>query len=380
MSDKSSEQDLVEQEQIEADEETSASDKSASSNKPKTQRPSKWPAAIAIIALLATAGGLYTGYQHWLQIKSSLSSINDVLAKANTEQSALKQQLQTESDKIVEQSTRISSQDSKLSEATDALENTKQTMQTQLETTHQALDDMSQRMGRSSKDWKAAEAEYLIRIANHRLQLEQDFRTAISALEAADSQLKEAADPKYTGVRDTLAQEILSLKAVTPIDRVGIAAKLAAVSKAIKQLKPNLLVVEEATKNHQAGDDSGEKSWKTLGEDLMKGLKSALVIRRHDKPVNAMLTPQQYQLVLESMRLQVEAARYAAIKGDTALYQQSLSNSIQWLKDYFDSEEAAGVSNSLTALKAESLTLDTPDISQSLAQLRSIIAQRENKQ
>jgi uroporphyrin-3 C-methyltransferase len=42
-------------------------------------------------------------------------------------------------------------------------------------------------VGRSQQGWSLAEVEYLLRIANQRLQLQRDLKTAQLALQAADT-------------------------------------------------------------------------------------------------------------------------------------------------------------------------------------------------
>lgn len=48
---------------------------------------------------------------------------------------------------------------------------------------------------RDRSDWVAAEVEYLLRIANDRLRLQQDVGTALTALTAADERLRELGIP-----------------------------------------------------------------------------------------------------------------------------------------------------------------------------------------
>ena len=61
---------------------------------------------------------------------------------------------------------------------------------------------------RTRTDWLLAEAEYLLRIANQRLLIEQDIRGALAALNAADQVLRETDDVGAYPVREQLAREI----------------------------------------------------------------------------------------------------------------------------------------------------------------------------
>ena len=87
------------------------------------------------------------------------------------------------------------------------------------ETRMQQLSDEQQSLGhrvsvlsallaRSEQGWGLSEVEYLLRIANQRLLLQTDVKTAKLALLSADARLRELADPHYFDVREQIAAEL----------------------------------------------------------------------------------------------------------------------------------------------------------------------------
>ncbi len=87
-------------------------------------------------------------------------------------------------------------------------------------------------LGRSEQGWGLSEVEYLLRIANQRLLLQRDVKTAKLALISADARLRELADPHYFGVREQIAAELEALEAVPTVDTDGIYASLQASQQA----------------------------------------------------------------------------------------------------------------------------------------------------
>ena len=83
-------------------------------------------------------------------------------------------------------------------------------------------------LGRSEQGWGLSEVEYLLRIANHRLLLQRDVKTAKVALRSADARLRELADPHYLSVREQIAAELEALEAVPSVDAEGIYAGIQA--------------------------------------------------------------------------------------------------------------------------------------------------------
>ena len=85
---------------------------------------------------------------------------------------------------------------------------------------------LAELMGRSEQGWSLAEVEYLLRIANQRLQLQRDVNTAEQALVAADQRLHGLADPHFLSVREQLARDLEAVQAVPAVDIEGISLSL----------------------------------------------------------------------------------------------------------------------------------------------------------
>lgn len=335
--------------------------------------PSRIALILAVLAIFGVTAGLGFGYQHVKTLEASLLKMNQTISDTGQQQTALQSELNktrqafdAQKEKLDIQKQALSDQDKRLVEEQNKLRQQRSEMQ-------ETLEKVYRRVGRNSTAWMAAEAEYLILVANHRLQLEGDVATAIKALEAADSRLRDIGDPGWSGVRERLAAEIASLKGVGALDRTGLAAKLAGMAMQIKGLKMvGIRPAPAPAESDLKVTESGERTFKTMINDGWEGFKSVMVIRHHDKPVNAMLPPEQQYFVYQNLELQLESARLALLRGDQALYTASLQTVDQWLKEFFNIESNAtkALLGQISELQAIVLNPDLPDISKSLIALR----------
>ena len=219
--------------------------------------------------------------------------------------------------------------------------------------------------------WQVAEAEYLLRVANHRLLLEADAAGAERMLAAADEALAAAAPFAYHEVRALLATERAALQAAAGTDVQGIFLRLDALKGQLGQLPLRLPeYIAERPKPQPAATMLG-----ALGERF-----SGLVrFRRSDENARPLLPPAQTENLLLNLRLALNHAQLAALRRDQAIFETNLANAAEWLADHVDTRHQASraIAAELAALQAEDLAAELPDISGSLARLRAIRAPPE---
>src|SRR6185369_662822 len=111
-----------------------------------------------------------------------------------------------------------------------------------------ALDKVQSDLSRHRSEWVLAESEQLLVIANNRLQLARDVRSALAALRAADAQLNQISNPTLLPVRREIAREIASLEAIDKIDVGGISLKLGSLAESVARLP----IAPEVSRRQQA--------------------------------------------------------------------------------------------------------------------------------
>ena len=326
-----------------------------SANKPGKVSPPAKSSNVGLITLIffiliGAGGGLYLLWEEQQQnvIKQQLSAQN-----IDQQLTSLKQQQIEFNEKNEEQITEIHSfQESLRSNLTNLIRN-KQHLR---------------------NDWLMAEAEYLVQLANHRLLLEKDVATAAVALKSADARLAEVADPALLNVRKILANDLQTLNNIPTVDLAGLSVTLSALSNNI----PNLPLRTPDPKTHkitQAEKTSASTEVKSVSElpaAIWKDIKSLIVIRNHEKPLQPLLAPNQHFFLVQNLALLLEQSRLALLNGHNEIYQERLLTTEKWINLYFDTEH--NVTRNMLASIAELQKFDIdptlPDISSTFSAIK----------
>jgi uroporphyrin-3 C-methyltransferase len=349
------------------------------SDAPRRRGGQRLPLILAFLALLIVTLGLLFGYRYWSQMEQSLAQLDAALQRANQEQASLAQRLQQTQQEAQQQQQAIAEQEKALSEQHQRLLAAKDESKRAGEQLYRSLGEIQTRLGGKQTQWRVAEAEYLLRVANHRLSLMGDPATALQALKAADERLSATGDLGWAPVRDLVAREITQLTALPKVDVAGISAELDALSGQVDQLPLQNegvpLVAERLGSDDEpvlaATDD--EFNFQQVLDDLWLGLKSMLEIRHHDKPVSAMLPPEQRYFLLQNLRLKLETAKAAMMGRKQSLYQDNLQAAAAWAGTYFEAADpaVAGFLQQLEGLAKRDVAPLLPDITGSLRELQA---------
>lgn len=232
---------------------------------------------------------------------------------------------------------------------------------------------LAQLPGADTDDWLIAEAEYLLRLANQRLNLEKDWQGALAILIAADSILLETKNPQLDSIRLILANEIVTLRAVPAVDITGAVSRIQAVQEQITLLEwvPRSLPKDVA--KIETSDDKVELSpWEKFLDKAWKGLNSIVRIRDNGKALPAPLTPDQYYYLQQNMQLMLEQAQVALVRQQAELYLHSINRTEAWLSEFVRGEtaQAQALQQTLNELAQWEVAPTFPDISGSLLELR----------
>ncbi len=220
----------------------------------------------------------------------------------------------------------------------------------------------------SQREWKLAEAEYLLRIANHRVLMEQDSTGALQLLLATDQIIEELDDFALHAIRARLADEILALRQVPRDDLQGVYLRLEALKSRLDTVafyQPRFEpTVEEAAPEAP------------LLTQLGTALAGFVRIRTlgNDETFKPLLAPQEEQYLELNLRLALEQAQLAALKRDQTVYEHAIASARGWMARYLDGEADANgpLLAELDALIQLELARPLPDISGSLTELLAV--------
>jgi uroporphyrin-3 C-methyltransferase len=224
-------------------------------------------------------------------------------------------------------------------------------------------------------DWLLAEAAYLVRLANQRLQVERSVDNPLAILESVDGIFVQINDPELLAVRNALAVDIAALRMVEKVDPEGIYLELQAISAALETLSilephadpdPDPDPDPEAVQLAQAGQDS-EQPPSSLAETLQRfsdNFGNLIVLQRRQQPIEPLLNGAEQTMVRQNLYLLLEQAQSALLREEQRIYSISLTKVEALLRRYFqlNSESEASIAR-LQILAERSVNQTLPDIS-----------------
>jgi uncharacterized protein HemX len=218
--------------------------------------------------------------------------------------------------------------------------------------------------------WLLAEAEYYMQIANAQLQLAGNPHLAALALGMADERIVQLADPGLTEVRRAISDELTALEVMDKPDIEGVTLTLSSLARVVASLPLRQIAEAKADENAEIDPDlSGvDRAWASV-----KGAVSGLVkVTGPDQTAIPLLTPDAIYFLRTNLTLQLQVARLALLRGEQAVFQQSLDDAAAWLEQYFDADSAqvGSALETIDEIRGGMMAVTTPDISQSLRLLR----------
>lgn len=223
--------------------------------------------------------------------------------------------------------------------------------------------------------FQLAAVEQLLLLANDRVQLARDARSAAIALQAADERLAALADPRLFKLREAIALERSALLAVPEPDFTAAALTLGSLLARAARLPLAARVPDrfDAPADLDPPADAPALWWQRVLASVRRALQGTFAVRRSTGPTPRLLPPEQEALVHQVLELKLEGARVALLRGDTAAFRDLTGAAADWLKEQFRREDASVLAAlaELERLQQLELSPPLPDISQSLALLRA---------
>ncbi len=234
---------------------------------------------------------------------------------------------------------------------------------------------VKRQLGKTRSDWLIADAEYLLSIANQRLHLVGDVNTARMAFEAADQRLRESGDTSVYKVREQITKEIAVLRGIKVPDAVGMHSSIQLLKDKVPKLAVRLpyagkpLTESKQIHNH---DEEQENDHGILNSVLHQ-LEGYVTVKHMDQQVTHILTEEEVGFIRQQLGVKFEIIKIALVQQNDAIYQASIKDAKQWVKDNFTiNPQSIGVLEELGRLSTTHLRTNFPDVSKSLKMIKDI--------
>ncbi len=239
-----------------------------------------------------------------------------------------------------------------------------------------ALEALYQELSRGRDEWALAEVDQILSIAAQQLQLAGNVNAALAALQTADARLARADRPQFLPVRKALARDIERLKAAPSVDLLGLALKIDQVIASVDSLQ---FPADQAAAAPRPAASQAQGFWTRLGGGVWTEMKQLVQVRNVERQDLPLVSPSQAYFIRENLRLRLLNARIDLVERNQSLFRSDVQAALDWLGRYFDprSRPVASASAELRQLSASGISIETPDISGSLAAVRSFKASLE---
>jgi uroporphyrin-3 C-methyltransferase len=248
--------------------------------------------------------------------------------------------------------------------------------------------------GKVLPQWQLAEAEYLLRLANQRLAMEQASASAIALLKAADIIVRDSEQVGTYGIRRAIAADLAALSAVPSVDVEGVYARLAALSGMAAKLTfipPSSMPTAADAAPKMNSKTSPEAmptevvSWwlslwqgtKHVGAKVWGELKQLVKVQtRSQEQGQQLLTPAAELLVRMRIEMGLSQTQVALLRRQQIIYDQSLVGVKQLLTQYYRPSDgvAQAMHAQIDSLDEVKVLASMPNISGSLVALQGFIA------
>ena len=342
-----------------------------------TQRSQKSLGIVASLALILSViavSGLGLNYlrDKYMQGASldqaaELLSLAATVARAEKTISSVEQSLLTLTALDVERNTAIGQIEQQLSGRLRQLES----LPNRLSAVESSISSFQGISTGARDDWLIAEAEYYMQLANAQLQLANNPELAILALNHADDRLIQLSDARLTQTRGALSDELRALETMEKPDISGIVLTLTSLAGVIESLPlaDTLIMSEQPQPNGPGSELTGiNRAWTSV----TNALKGIIKIRDTTGVVLPLIAPREEYFLRANVSLQLQAARLALLRGEEAVFSQSLDDTDVWLAEYYDKDNTGVISarKTIADIQGNVITVPIPDISRSIFLLR----------
>ena len=249
----------------------------------------------------------------------------------------------------------------------------------------EVLESLYQNLARSREESALAEIEQGVTLAAQQLQLAGNVQGAVLALQSADARLAGSSRPQFIMLRKVLSRDLDKLRALPQLDIPGMSLRLENVIAAVDSLP---LAVNgrprEEYKPAPAADQPSPTAlsvdyWRLLAGDFWREVRGLVRIQRFDRDEPALLAPGQGFFLRENIKLRLLSARLALLSRDQWTYRNELRQVHVWVERYFDSREPVVQSSlqSLKQLSATEISIELPNLNESLSAIKSFRAEKE---
>ena len=236
-----------------------------------------------------------------------------------------------------------------------------------------------------------SEVEYLLRMADHKLELQQNVGGAIEALRIALQRLETVGENAFLAVERMIRENIATLRAVDVPNTAALAEQISAMAQRVDELPLRVEMQMAALKEKVALEPAGlqdtaadgEAPWwepiARLSSTAWGELKDIVVVRHERMSGPPLMAVEEEYFLRQNLRLKLETMRLSLLSGEAASFHEANETARAWTETYFNTEndKVSDLLSKLEQLKTVQLNPYIPDISATIRAFRDVMERRE---
>lgn len=313
-------------------------------------KSSKGPWILGTLAFLASLGALGGVYYLWNQSQLEITRQNGEASALQAAISGQKSNLESLQGSLSGMESRIQQTLRSTNEAKAQLESESGALLGRMSAIEGQIAEVT---GSQRIDWMLKEVEHFIMVAERRLSLLGDVNGAIALLGEADNLVREMLEPSARPLRKALKQNLMQLEqaAKVNVDTEGLFLSIVALHEQVDELpvegvsfEMNLAKPDAPEATPEPGIDNFLSEMKNFADSLVN------VQRISGEEIRPLLLNDQRAFVVQNIKLLLEQAQLALLRGDQKVYEASLEAAGKRISSYLRTNEK-GVANFLDSLK-----------------------------
>lgn len=217
---------------------------------------------------------------------------------------------------------------------------------------------------RQPNDWILSEVDYLVKLAGRKIWLEQDVKTAVALLVAADQRIVEVNDYSLSGLRRALLEDINMLSSLPEYNPDSVILKLSSLERRVDGLKTDSVSMPESKNNRKSELSHNLNDWQeNISKSWAAFLDDFVVVNKRDQRVDALLLPEQVWYLKANLRSELAKAEFAIYREQQEIYDIAMQDMKILLNTYFVANDPATKSfkNAINRLSKRKVKVNYPD-------------------
>ncbi len=235
-----------------------------------------------------------------------------------------------------------------------------------------ALERLYQDLAPNHDEVTMEEVEQLLLIANQQLQLANNVKSALIAMQEADVRLQRINHPQLSPLRKALARDLNLLKTLPNVDTMEISLRLESLAETVDKLPLAMEIRPSKTNAVPPVTWVPEGVWAKFLLEVWNDIKQLVHIENMGERDIPLLSPSQSYFLRENLKLRLLSAQHSLLARDAVSFKTNLKISIDWINQYYDNKSTPATSmlEILRQLHDNEIGIDLPNISASYDAVR----------